>query len=601
MSEGATFLGSFMAKVLIFFLLSGIANYVLAMDQDESDEVISFSEHDDSNSQASHDTDEDDDSQQDIKRPRAKKIAPIPNNLVERKIEGATLKDAFDFLYDNQKMIPWGYCKVTSWLWGLTAGSCFVFGVPGWTTAGLYCRNYAGIMECSASCKQSYELTRDIPRYSQCQGHCYNQDIQTLDNPYCKVGLSLSFVPAIFFVTATCAVPITRVQHALAHRYNQSIQKNLRWQLLKARTFEEELTKEDIKDIAAMMLEKNAEFILKLAPHQALGIAEVNWPAFVQLAAEGFSKPTQSAAQNLIELYNSPDKSEIFSSQKTKRLLSKNPLMLETLIRILPEEKRLDKDIKASLIKILALIIPNTNTSTLQEIFESMAINVPITYFMDNSKHALAPANRPIQDTIARDIAQQNPDWVHILTKTLNDEDIEIDKHNITAMLGAAWHFKIITLLNECDSFIVENSIPKTLLLIPHPTAFSTAQHKNPLIHMLRVAKDFGLKKTYRSLASDIVHELNSLAIINPEPLDKLRLLEDQEIEDAAHIFRKDLFAQKLSDHQFLHWIWPQAKDIGLLRDLILDFCHDQKNAPIMNDAWDLVPEDLQEALDEIT
>lgn len=592
--RGTCFFGSLMIVALMYFLLGSIGPFAMAMDQEQSDEVVQVSDEDISESQASHDTDEDDDSQQDIERPRPKNILPLPVNIVEKKAKGVTLKEAFDFLYEHQKMQAWGACKVISWLWGLTAGSCFMFGIPGWTTAGLYCRNYAGIMQCLSSCKKAYDLARDIPSYSQCQGHCYNQDIQTLDNPYCHVGLTLSFVPALFFIAATCAVPITKAQHAFVKSYNQSIQRALRWHFLKARTFEHELTKEDVRYIAVMMLENNAAFMVKLTPYQALGIAEANWPAFVKLADEGFSRPTQALAQKLIELYNAPDKPELFSSPKTKTLLSKNPLLLETLMRILPLEELHDEGIKKSLIKILEDILPNTTIS--QDIYESIAIATPIAHFTSSSAH-----EPPSHETATRDRKGQNADWANLLTMYQNDEDIVIDKHNITTVLGAASHFKITALLQKCDLFIVENRLSHALLLMPYSRTNSTPKHLENLTHMLSIAKQFGLKKTYHSLAADIVQELNNLTIKNPGVLEKLGLLEDQDIEDVAHFVQRDLFTKKLTDHQFLHWIWPQAKDIGLLRDLILEFCHNPKNAPIMNEAWDLVPVDLQEALDETT
>lgn len=473
-------------------------------------------------------------------------------------VAGITVKQAEDFLYDSQKIRPFALGNVRCWLWASLGIEFLVTTVPGITTTSLYCRNYPAILSCLNTCNNN-DYT--------CTNACNRLNRQTLDDPVCKTGLVLTFLPlAAHLVVAACATPITRGLNVFVNRYNHKLKNRIRDQFTKGRPNDEQIIYDDVKNFTLGLLEKDAAVLGKLSPAQALAIAEVDWQAFGNFTDQGFSEAARIYAYKLQSLHADTSLGETLKDKNVHIEFKQEPALLQALIRTLPEEVLSSHSVQLGLRAALQAIQDNTNT--------------PNKEYWDNAVDAIRQGTA-------------------IDTYISHEKSIVITKKNIWTRLCEAKNSKNSSLLGQCDTFILKQGLDTKLV-----QNYLEAQQKQDQTALsfkshLEFCREFSLNQTKRHLIAQQIEGLNDISIDDAGSLNEVKLLDDQEFIDGQAYFEPKQFSTKLQNPRFLQWIWQEVKDITPLRDLVVEFCAQEKNHAIIQSAWVALPQDLQNALSE--
>jgi hypothetical protein len=454
--------------------------------------------------------------------------------------------------------------------------------------------------------------------------------IGCIDNFYsgvCYAGLALNALP---LAAAIVGLPINAIWGVRKNSQNKKFNKNLHDRItnefVKGRDEAELLVKEDIEYLGYDLIMKMITFKrIGLSPHQALWVAEQNLADYKRRIGYPHAfYPFLSQTGDILGFkllqfleLKSPDLIETLKNPDTRKLFLNEPELLQSLVRCLKKEERLDEALEKQLDDINALIKgpkkekPSvSDPAIIASADDLQMVTSSGKRFSLNKKDLLRISKKLAaldEDVGIEEELFVEKNWtdedIAMLVEFAQQQKIKLDGASIFSALKLGHGFMVIGLITACDVWLVEKGI-STDLIGRWLKEFDLNEQDKMLTHesfqaRWRFCDYFQLRHYKRQLLKPIGERLRNLhrEIYNFDIFDHLRALKDSDWRDLLFFYGAEVFHSQLAMPQFLVLAWERMKNISLLREEIISFCQNPQNKNTITAAWINMPPDLQEAL----
>lgn len=459
--------------------------------------------------------------------------------------------------------------------------------------------------------------------YDICRGNCTTSYVltPTLNDPICHAGISFLSLYALPCLAFMGVYPITKIQNYIVRQLNNTIEDHFKTNTTgyslndKVSSTAMRFWWSDIKD--------NKTILSKLSVEQTLAIAPLYSPCeFKLMAQEHFTHDAAIVASKL-SLLLERDLDKLTNAINDETLIKwfiAYPMLLETLIQLLPDNHLDDKDLAQGFGKLFDEILDepldeaeiNTiiyhiknggylsktsfNTNACFNILcndETISIDKELlqnvsAYFQGheriNSKH---------NDI---DLSHIDARWVNILIDEALGNAQEIKDNNIIDYLNAANYFTINTLQSKLDNYMAEYQ------LLPYIIRYHAKQENNTinidinnLFYQYQFCNRYGLVINKQNTIKEILKLFDNMEDLSHNLLDDLRKITAKDIAEVLPEITFTNFLNRLKNPMFLSAIWDNAHDLYFIRDMIVNFCQD--HTKVLEMAFVVIPKELHEAL----
>jgi|GEM_PF-4275733 len=475
---------------------------------------------------------------------------------------------------------------------------------------------------------------------------------------WCLTGLAMHSVPVLVGLVAAASVPFSYCYHWWAGKKNAELKRRIGLNFTKGRELTDIATEQDMRIIGPILLEayfdtgcckqnpNRANLLTSLSPEQALIVAEIDFNSFTRLVEQSLNEPAKLLAQKLILLCrkDAAELTEALFDADVQELFNTHPLLWQTLLRLLPTDTFNDvqSGLRSSLLGIADRNGVKMAFDDLDKTIRQIAQGKPLSSFLltdvsvetdskaanekENEKEIVlktstgqltAKAGRLIRASeyfkgalsnswasTTIDLTKENPSWVLAVVKAANKEQIEITEDNFWSTLQAARYFHVDTLIKKCDRFLRDFGLEKEILkswwdddLSQENESKNIKFDDQSFFIRWKLCKKFDLTETKHRLAGEFLRQLSELNIDDAKSLTEARLLSQADFDDAQDSFDIHKFNKKLSDSQFLRYMWKSVQEIDYLRQLVLHFCAMPQNKDLVERTWLPIPPAIKETM----
>ncbi len=557
--------------------------------------------------------------------------APQPK-VAEQETQGITIRQASDFLYGQWKIGDWEPCTVFAATGFTTIFSALLLGTPGSIIAGIYCQNHPNALA-DSQCENQCALDSSYP---SCLGACRQQypQTQTLNDPVCITGLGLVSFIGLSAVATACYLPIAWTQHWIAQALNARSARLIRNNIAKGHGLDEKLADSDMHYVGPYLVRANSDLLRQLSAAQTLGLAEVvSLGQFTNLTKDIFTGRAKTFAYKLIGLLGMDltTLAQNLHEKKAKELFRSEPVLWQTMVRLISRDFLQDPDVKDGLNETLQYILDRKTDDQMDvsEIVKLVSEGAPISNFQLSDVLVDEHQNSDIIELITKQGTQQaskkslslvskyfesafsgnwsrkplnlthiDDNWVSMVLKLASGQIPDIFDKNLSLVLGFANYFQTPSVLTQCDLYIKEHGLLKQVMKAWSEQPQAEECDVNSFADQWRFCNQFSFEQNKRVLAAELLSRVNKLTTNSPGLLAELRLLTQADVDHVIGNINLCQFNDSLTNPIFLGWLWNNARDISFLRDAMVMVCGSPHNNALCEQAWPVVmPKELKAAI----